>query len=40
MTEITEKTPLVVNYRLWLQPGEITTQEAAALQTAFAAYGK
>jgi hypothetical protein len=33
--EITEDNPLVVNYRLWLQAGEITAEQAAALQTAF-----
>ncbi|MSQ96310.1 MAG: hypothetical protein EXR98_17400 [Gemmataceae bacterium] len=35
--EITEDRPLVVNYRLWLQNGEITTEQAQALRTAFAA---
>ena len=28
--------PLVVNYRLWLQSGEINADRAAALQGAFA----
>jgi len=35
--EITEDNPLVVNYRLWLQNGEITTEQAAVLRNAFAA---
>lgn len=34
---VTEKTPLVVNYRLWLQNGEMTGEQAAALHAAFAA---
>ena len=34
--DITEKQPLVVNYRLWLQTGEMTQEEAQALETAFA----
>jgi hypothetical protein len=34
--EVTEKTPLVVQYRLWLQNGEITAEEAAAKRAAFA----
>lgn len=38
--EVTEKTPLVVNYRLWLQPGEITPDQASALRAAFAASAK
>ena len=35
--EITEESPLVVNYRLWLQNGEMTAEQAQALRTAFAA---
>jgi hypothetical protein len=35
--DITEKSPLVVNYRLWLQTGDMTADEAAALRSAFAA---
>lgn len=35
--EITEDRPLVVNYRLWLQNGEITAEQAQTLRTAFAA---
>jgi len=35
--EVTEKTPLVVQYRLWLQNGEITAEQASALRAAFAA---
>ncbi len=35
--EITEDRPLVVNYRLWLQNGEITPEQARALASAFAA---
>ena len=34
--DITEEQPLVVNYRLWLQPGEMTQDQAQALRTAFA----
>lgn len=34
--EITAENPLVVNYRLWLQTGEINADRAAALQAAFA----
>ncbi|MBI2807605.1 MAG: PmoA family protein [Planctomycetes bacterium] len=34
--DITPEDPLVVTYRLWLQNGEITTEQARALQTAFA----
>jgi Methane oxygenase PmoA len=34
--DITEDRPLVVNYRLWLQTGEMTQEQAAALQKAFA----
>ena len=35
--DVTEEHPLVVNYRLWLQNGEMTQEQAQALQTAFAA---
>ena len=35
--DITEEHPLVVNYRLWLQPGEMTQDQAQMLRTAFAA---
>jgi hypothetical protein len=34
--DVTEAQPLVVNYRLWLQSGEMTQEQAAALRTAFA----
>jgi len=34
--DVTEQQPLVVNYRLWLQNGEMTQQQAQALRTAFA----
>jgi hypothetical protein len=34
--DVTEQQPLVVNYRLWLQPGEMTQQQAEGLRTAFA----
>ncbi len=34
--DLTEKNPLVVNYRLWLQDGEMTVEQAQALWTAFA----
>ncbi len=34
--DLTEKNPLVVNYRLWLQDGEMTGEQAAALWAAFA----
>jgi hypothetical protein len=34
--ELTEKNPLVVNYRLWLQDGEMTGEQAASLYAAFA----
>jgi hypothetical protein len=33
--ELTEKTPLLVDYRVWLQDGEMTSSEAAALSSAF-----
>ena len=33
---VTKQTPLVVNYRLWLQNGEMTGAQTAALQAAFA----
>jgi hypothetical protein len=33
---ITEESPLVVNYRLWLQTGEMTQDQAQALRMAFA----
>lgn len=35
--DLTEKTPLVVNYRLWLQNGEMTVDQADSLRAAFAA---
>jgi hypothetical protein len=35
--DITKEEPLVVNYRLWLQEGEMTAAQAEALHTAFAA---
>lgn len=38
--DITEESPLVVNYRLWLQTGEMTAEQARALQTAFASPAK
>lgn len=38
--EITAETSLVVNYRLWLQPGEITSEQASALRQAFAGLPK
>jgi hypothetical protein len=34
--EVAQKTPLVVQYRLWLQNGEITAEQASNLRTAFA----
>jgi hypothetical protein len=34
--EITPENPLVVNYRLWLQPGELTPDQARMLHSAFA----
>ncbi len=34
--DLTEKTPLVVNYRLWLQKGEMTQEQCRALYDAFA----
>jgi hypothetical protein len=34
--DITEAQPLVVHYRLWLQNGEMTPEQAAALRAAFA----
>jgi Methane oxygenase PmoA len=34
--DITETQPLVVQYRLWLQTGELTTKDAANLHGAFA----
>jgi Methane oxygenase PmoA len=34
--DITEEQPLVVNYRLWLQTGEMTGEQAESLRTAFA----
>jgi hypothetical protein len=34
--EITEDRPLVVNYRLWLQSGEVTPEQAQGLRAAFA----
>ncbi len=34
---VTEKNPLVVNYRLWFQNGEMTGEQASALHAAFAA---
>jgi hypothetical protein len=33
---ITEESPLIVNYRLWLQEGEMTVEQAQALRMAFA----
>ena len=38
--DITEEQPLVVNYRLWLQAGEMTPEQAQALQSAFASPAK
>jgi hypothetical protein len=38
--EVTEKAPLVVQYRLWLQNGEVTAEQATAMRAAFAAAGK
>jgi Methane oxygenase PmoA len=38
--DITEETPLVVHYRLWLQDGEMTQEQASALRTAFASQPK
>jgi Methane oxygenase PmoA len=34
--DITDEQPLVVDYRLWLQPGEMTQDQAQALRAAFA----
>ena len=34
--EVTKDAPLVVNYRLWMQTGEITADRARAIQAAFA----
>jgi Methane oxygenase PmoA len=34
--DITEDRPLVVNYRLWLQTGEMTPEQASALREVFA----
>ena len=34
--DVTEEQPLVVNYRLWLQNGEMTQEQAQTLRTAFA----
>jgi hypothetical protein len=34
--DLTEKTPLVTNYRLWLKSGEMTQEQAEAARTAFA----
>ena len=34
--DITKDQPLVVNYRLWLQNGEMTAEQAIALEAAFA----
>jgi hypothetical protein len=33
---VTDKAPLVVHYRIWLQEGEMTAAQATALRTAFA----
>ncbi len=33
--ELTAEHPLVVNYRVWLQPGELTVEQAAALAADF-----
>ncbi len=38
--EITEQMPLVVNYRLWLQTGEMTAEQANALRATFASSPK
>ena len=38
--EITEDQPLVVTYRLWLQPGEMTKEQAESLRAAFASPAK
>ena len=35
-SDITPEQPLVVNYRLWLQNGEMTAEQAQATRTAFA----
>jgi hypothetical protein len=35
--DLTEKAPLVVDYRVWLQPGEMAHNEATALSEAFVA---
>jgi hypothetical protein len=35
--ELREKNPLIVNYRLWLQEGEMTVEQGEALRAAFAA---
>jgi Methane oxygenase PmoA len=35
--DLTEKTPLLVDYRVWLQEGEMTVDQAAALSNAFVA---
>jgi hypothetical protein len=34
--DLTEKNPLVVRYRVWLQEGEMTASQVQALWTAFA----
>jgi hypothetical protein len=34
--ELTEQNPLVVNYRVWLQEGEMTQAQCEALYQAFA----
>src|SRR5205823_5762922 len=33
--EVTEKKPLLVNYRLWLQEGQMTGEQVAALSAGF-----
>ena len=33
--ELTEKNPLLVNYRIWLQEGEMTLEQVEALSKAF-----
>jgi hypothetical protein len=35
--ELTERTPLVVNYRVWLQDGEMTREQVQALYNEFTA---
>ena len=38
--DVTPDQPLIVNYRLWLQMGEMTPDQAIALRAAFASPAK